>query len=107
MAVEAIQKIFGPSHKWAASGQFRPNRHSEKACAAHPSVSTSVRVPTIRPEVRAAFPGTLFVDDNVLLSFTPGPLPGSVYTFYLYKGGVGRSMALVNVGVLLADHSWR
>jgi hypothetical protein len=25
-----------------------------------------------------------------------------VYTFYSYKGGVGRSMALVNVGVLLA-----
>jgi hypothetical protein len=28
--------------------------------------------------------------------------PGIVYTFYSYKGGVGRSMALVNVGVLLA-----
>ena len=27
---------------------------------------------------------------------------GIVYTFYSYKGGVGRSMALVNVGVLLA-----
>jgi formylglycine-generating enzyme required for sulfatase activity/cellulose biosynthesis protein BcsQ len=28
--------------------------------------------------------------------------PGPVYTFYSYKGGVGRSMALVNVGVLMA-----
>jgi MinD-like ATPase involved in chromosome partitioning or flagellar assembly len=28
--------------------------------------------------------------------------PGRVYTFYSYKGGVGRSMALVNVGVLMA-----
>jgi cellulose biosynthesis protein BcsQ len=28
--------------------------------------------------------------------------PGTVYTFYSYKGGVGRSMALANVGVLLA-----
>ena len=27
---------------------------------------------------------------------------GVVYTFYSYKGGVGRSMALVNVGVLMA-----
>src|SRR5689334_22031775 len=27
---------------------------------------------------------------------------GKLYTFYSYKGGVGRSMALVNVGVLLA-----
>jgi tetratricopeptide (TPR) repeat protein/Mrp family chromosome partitioning ATPase len=29
-------------------------------------------------------------------------VPGIIYTFYSYKGGVGRSMALVNVGVLLA-----
>ena len=28
--------------------------------------------------------------------------PGSVVTFYSYKGGVGRSMALANIGVLLA-----
>ncbi|MEI7695763.1 MAG: AAA family ATPase [Chlorobium sp.] len=28
--------------------------------------------------------------------------PGFVYTFYSYKGGVGRSMALVNCGVLMA-----
>src|SRR5690242_17001028 len=28
--------------------------------------------------------------------------PGIIYTFYSYKGGVGRSMALANVGVLLA-----
>jgi cellulose biosynthesis protein BcsQ len=27
---------------------------------------------------------------------------GFVYTFYSYKGGVGRSMALVNIGVLMA-----
>lgn len=31
----------------------------------------------------------------------PDP-PGKVLTFYSYKGGVGRSMALVNIGVLLA-----
>jgi cellulose biosynthesis protein BcsQ len=31
-----------------------------------------------------------------------GTKPGIVYTFYSYKGGVGRTMALVNVGVLLA-----
>ena len=29
--------------------------------------------------------------------------PGWVYTFYSYKGGVGRSMALANVAVLLAQ----
>jgi hypothetical protein len=28
--------------------------------------------------------------------------PGIIYTFYSYKGGVGRTMALANVGVLLA-----
>ena len=28
--------------------------------------------------------------------------PGTVYTFYSYKGGVGRSMALANVAALLA-----
>ncbi|HKQ60356.1 MAG TPA: pentapeptide repeat-containing protein [Candidatus Polarisedimenticolaceae bacterium] len=28
--------------------------------------------------------------------------PGVIYTFYSYKGGVGRSMALANVGALLA-----
>src|SRR5690242_15743940 len=28
--------------------------------------------------------------------------PGTVYTFYSYKGGAGRSMALASVGVLLA-----
>ena len=28
--------------------------------------------------------------------------PGIIYTFYSYKGGVGRTMALVNIGVLLA-----
>src|SRR5512134_20337 len=28
--------------------------------------------------------------------------PGLVYTFYSYKGGVGRSMALANVAALLA-----
>jgi cellulose biosynthesis protein BcsQ len=33
---------------------------------------------------------------------TSGGEPGIVYTFYSYKGGVGRSMALANVGVLLA-----
>src|SRR5262245_8819278 len=28
--------------------------------------------------------------------------PGIIYTFYSYKGGVGRTMALANVGILLA-----
>ena len=28
---------------------------------------------------------------------------GTVYTFYSYKGGVGRSMALANVAALLAE----
>jgi photosystem II stability/assembly factor-like uncharacterized protein/cellulose biosynthesis protein BcsQ len=30
------------------------------------------------------------------------PTPGSIITFYSYKGGTGRSMALANVGCLLA-----
>lgn len=34
-------------------------------------------------------------------------LPGFVYTFYSYKGGVGRSMALANVGVALAMQGHR
>ena len=33
--------------------------------------------------------------------------PGLVYTFYSYKGGVGRSMALANVGVLIAAEGHR
>lgn len=28
--------------------------------------------------------------------------PGTIFTFYSYKGGVGRSMAVANIGVLLA-----
>lgn len=32
---------------------------------------------------------------------------GSIVTFYSYKGGVGRSMALVNAGVLLARWGYR
>jgi WD40 repeat protein/cellulose biosynthesis protein BcsQ len=31
------------------------------------------------------------------------PTPGSIITFYSYKGGTGRSMALANVGCLLAQ----
>jgi len=38
---------------------------------------------------------------------TPSRLPGLVCTFYSYKGGVGRSMALVNVGVLMAADGYR
>jgi MinD-like ATPase involved in chromosome partitioning or flagellar assembly len=34
-------------------------------------------------------------------------LPGWIYTFYSYKGGVGRSMALANVGVMLASAGHR
>lgn len=34
-------------------------------------------------------------------------LPGIVYTFYSYKGGVGRSMALANVGVIMANEGLR
>ena len=33
--------------------------------------------------------------------------PGLIYTFYSYKGGVGRSMALANVGVLMAAEGYR
>ncbi len=38
-----------------------------------------------------------------------GGEPGSkrIYTFYSYKGGVGRSMALANIAVLLADQGYR
>lgn len=32
---------------------------------------------------------------------------GSIVTFYSYKGGVGRSMALANIAVLLAQHGRR
>jgi len=33
--------------------------------------------------------------------------PGLVFTFYSYKGGVGRTMALANVGVLMASEGHR
>jgi hypothetical protein len=36
------------------------------------------------------------------MSTDPKPTRGFVYTFYSYKGGVGRSMALANVAALLA-----
>ena len=36
------------------------------------------------------------------MAATPQPTRGLVYTFYSYKGGVGRSMALANVAALLA-----
>jgi len=32
----------------------------------------------------------------------PAREPGTVYTFYSFKGGVGRSMALANIAALLA-----
>src|SRR5688500_1566192 len=32
---------------------------------------------------------------------------GSIVTFYSYKGGVGRSMALANTGVILAQWGYR
>ena len=42
---------------------------------------------------------------------TEGPLgerkPGKIVTFYSYKGGTGRSMALVNVGWILASAGYR
>ncbi|MBM7773166.1 MinD-like ATPase involved in chromosome partitioning or flagellar assembly [Actinokineospora baliensis] len=34
-------------------------------------------------------------------------MPGTVYTFYSYKGGVGRSFALANIAVLLARWGFR
>ena len=40
-------------------------------------------------------------------SAPPSRLPGLVCTFYSYKGGVGRSMALANVGVLMATEGHR
>lgn len=33
--------------------------------------------------------------------------PAAFITFYSFKGGVGRSMAVINVAVLLADHGFR
>lgn len=36
-----------------------------------------------------------------------GKQPGTIATFYSYKGGVGRSMALANVAVLLANWGYR
>ena len=36
------------------------------------------------------------------MSDEPKP-PGTVITFYSYKGGVGRSMAVANVAALLLD----
>jgi cellulose biosynthesis protein BcsQ len=41
--------------------------------------------------------------NQLLRSVTPSPARGLVYTFYSYKGGVGRSMALANVAALLAN----
>jgi cellulose biosynthesis protein BcsQ len=35
------------------------------------------------------------------MSLQPNPTRGYIYTFYSYKGGVGRSMALANVAALL------
>ncbi|MGB8170540.1 MAG: hypothetical protein WCF18_23760 [Chthoniobacteraceae bacterium] len=32
------------------------------------------------------------------------PLPGEIITFYAYKGGTGRTMAVANVGCLLAEN---
>src|SRR5262249_42143846 len=34
-------------------------------------------------------------------------MPGSVITFYSYKGGVGRSFALANIAVILAQWGFR
>jgi cellulose biosynthesis protein BcsQ len=38
-------------------------------------------------------------------SATPERAPGEIITFYSYKGGTGRSMALANVGCLLAERA--
>jgi hypothetical protein len=35
---------------------------------------------------------------------TPAPVPGKILTFYSYKGGTGRSMAVANIAWLLAHH---
>src|SRR5271157_2971383 len=35
---------------------------------------------------------------------TPDPELGEIITFYSYKGGTGRSMAMANVACLLAQH---
>lgn len=40
-------------------------------------------------------------------SASTSKLPGLVCTFYSYKGGVGRSMALANVGVLMSTEGHR
>jgi len=38
------------------------------------------------------------------LNMTPRNVPGEVITFYSYKGGTGRTMALANVACLLANY---
>ncbi|MFL4471825.1 KGGVGR-motif variant AAA ATPase [Tateyamaria armeniaca] len=40
--------------------------------------------------------------ENAPQSQAPLPQPGKIYTFYSFKGGVGRSMAMANIAVLLA-----
>ena len=44
---------------------------------------------------------------HYLRSVEAPPTRGLVYTFYSYKGGVGRSMALANAGALLAKSGQR
>ena len=38
---------------------------------------------------------------------SPGGVPGEVVTFYSYKGGTGRSMALIDVAWILASNGKR
>src|SRR6201991_4389084 len=35
------------------------------------------------------------------------PIPGQIVTFYSYKGGTGRTMALANVAWILASNGYR
>src|SRR4051794_13247188 len=52
--------------------------------------------------VNVVAPPLVVAPSAAMQSVEPPRNRGLVYTFYSYKGGVGRSMALANVAVLLA-----
>jgi len=41
---------------------------------------------------------------TIIQRFDGAPDPGKIIAFYSFKGGTGRSMALANVGCILAQH---
>ena len=63
-----------------------------------------------RPRVAArvhVVEATYVSNDASGLRFISAPLMGQVITFYSYKGGTGRSMAMANVAWILASHGKR